>query len=367
MELVISTGIITVVTLGTSAIVQNDLRARNQAESQKSTVGELNTLQNALKNNTNLTGACRDFVSTATSTVNLTGQTPLRIQLNNTMYADNTELFSGGSRFRIDRLYLDSPRAVSNASAAERIFTSVAQVEASLQNGRDWMPIPRRSIGSFSIKLDASNAMIDCTPVGFTDMNETICRSISGMRWLPGSEECLQDIELDGNNDFAACPGGTQRSQNGVCVPTGSACFSQFLPQAFGRGVVDTCNRVPATYAVAYPSGFTPLPEPPPPPGGGPGNSSSMCSCGSHTISPGTNLYCVSCDREANARPFGESDYYYTVESCGAGGELQRIPGPDRDFEFKDQSDPPSNGKCERQRGPGSYNGNGRVVQFRNP
>lgn len=359
VELVVATGLISLITLGTSAVLQQNVISRVKADSSKNTVNELGFLQNAIRSNSARTGACRDFLRFDSATFDVTGQTPLRLDLEGTTYQTGATLNFNGSSFRIDKLYLDQAQLVSHTANDEKVYAATAIAEASIRQNGGWQALPKRSVGTFSIRVTSTQALSDCTPYGFDQMNETICRSISGMQWIAGSQECIQKIASNPDNNFTACPGGTQRNLTGICVPVGSSCYDQYLAGAFDQGVVETCTRLPSNYTASYPAGYTPLPAP------GPTGTVSVCTCGSTTIPVGSNTtYCVSCRREQNARPFGESDYYYTVESCGTGGALSQVIGPDVGGQFKVQSDPPSNGMCQRERSPGSLYGT-RVVQFR--
>lgn len=380
VEIVMAMGLLSMVTLGTSVIIQNNIKSQIKAENKKNLIGEISQIQNTLKFQTAATGSCKDIVKLAGSIFSNTQENPATLTLNNQVYTDG--YIPTGSSFRTDRIYLSGAQIVTS-TIFEKVYLATLYLEASIKSGSDWTALPRKPIHSLSLKISNSNALTDCNINSFAVDGETICRTISGMKWSPTTSACVQDIEQNADNSFTACPGGTQRNSNGLCVPVASGCYDQYLPQGFDRGIVDICNRVPAGYTVVSAPGYTPLPDPiqtPPSPTPTTPTSPTIsgtnsCICGAYTIDPATNYYCVSCDKERNGQSalLGESYYYYSVEKCNSTGSLTPIIGSysynGQTGLFRDGNDPPSNGKCSRERSPGTYSAGASrpVTQLRYP
>ena len=328
VELTVAVGCLSLLVMGSGIMIQSVLSSRMRAESKQELVTTVSNFQNSLRSQAN-SAVCKDILGQPSGTAfNPNGTSPAQITIDNVTYRDNTQIAFHSANFWIDRLYFSGADQLASTSAFKAYSTTII-LEGRIWNGKSWSPVPPRPVSTVAVKVDPAGRIIDCNMAMMEDA-ETICQSVNGMKWLPNSGTCVQDVAVDSNNNFT-CPPDMQMSASGICIPSESNCYVNLLPKDFANGIVTTCASLPSNAVVNYPAGFYPPNAPTPvsqPPTSAPSPTPPpTCTCGSSQVpatTSTTNMFCGVARNVGNKIGGGidtEGDVEISIYDC-VGGNL---------------------------------------------
>jgi|GEM_PF-3921603 len=355
VEIVISLGIVSVVCLAMSSIINSTYSSYALAEGKSAYLETVLQLQDTLKRSTfGNTQKCSTFIEFPSGAFSATGSTPVKINLGPNsvdQYMSGTVIGSTGSQFRVDQIYFDNKNLIGSTSGATATFYYSANlnIEASLRQNGNWIKLPRKTIANTTLKFDSGMNLQECN-VATVENAQALCESVQGMTWASaagGSGSCVKAIDRNPANGLYVCPPGSAQDSSGNCLAASSACSYNELPGTLDSGVVSSCASVPVAYSVNYPPSYHPPNAPPPnatgqvvssSPGGGAAGlppaptppPPTTCACGASTIAVGsTTQFCGTSRRVGNeigGWPDLAGDVEVTVYSCGTDGNLQTPP-----------------------------------------
>lgn len=222
---------------------------------------------------------------------------------------------NAGSGVTVQKLYLSAqPGAQSmlTNNGVNRVYSTQLKIEQKLNRGvaSALKPI---ALGVMNVTVDSSNKIVGC---GWDDSSTSPmqhCSSTSGA--VAAGAGCFMEPEIE---VITTCPTGTSLT-SGRCVASNVNCYNQALGKQFD-GYRMNCNLIPNTYAVRYPSNYTP-PSAASPTSAGDSISTPSCTCGNQTIPAGSNQLCIK--GWSQSEYFGNYDDMWHVRRCNSVGQLE--------------------------------------------
>ena len=325
VELSIAVGVLSLLVMGTGVVIQSVLTSKLRSESKQEVLSAIGNFQQSFRGQSSSTTCINILGQPPGTSFNATGTSPAQITIDNKTYLDNTEVTLQNARFRIDRLYFGNTEQLASTTAY-KVYSTTILLDGSIWYGTNCSQIPSRPIATVTVKVDPNGAITDCNMPVFEDA-ETICQSVTGMKWLQNSSACVQDVQVDSNNNFE-CPSDMKLAPSGVCIPSESNCYVNLLPQDFAQGIVSSCASIPAGAYLQYPTGFYPPNAPSPSPTPATNYSPTPtpvpnCSCGTQQVPPTslgtTTIYCGVARSVGNKIGGGidmEGDVEMTIYKC---------------------------------------------------
>lgn len=333
VELMMTVGILGILSLGSASIMTQAFQSHQKAQSNANVQDTVRLFGEMLQKKTIDNGTaplvCANILK-FDPTINTqfdqfgNGKTDVTLTPPGSAVIAKNSVVRGGGQFTVQRLYLDEAVLADDLGTQKLYVASLYVATKNSASGVDFFNRPRQ-IATMTLTVDsASKAMVSCNVEPLID-HKTVCDGIEGMKWNLNTQKCDQEMSSDPVVFRTDCMPGFVRKASGACKPIQSTCASGQLAKGYNFSQVTACAAPPpgapvvavALNPIAVVGENSPTPAPVPPPTAVYVPPVSAAAVG--TIPPASTA-AVPAPTCANGTALGEVTYDYCFPSPGSPG-----------------------------------------------
>jgi hypothetical protein len=189
---------------------------------------------------------------------NATGKTRVQLTLPLVppiVLKQNTQVNVGNQFFTVRDIYLTDNMKVIDLSADEKTYISNLYIESVLAGSM--LANRPRAMAAVSVTVKNGNFVSCNVSVNNTDQ-KSFCDDLLGFRWNTVTGKCDQEVMIGADagepGNEMACPPGTWKRSDGICVPTATNCGNGMIGRGFKKGLMNDCQIANSIAAKGMPA-----------------------------------------------------------------------------------------------------------------